>query len=437
MALIPFIFFLSLTVYWWKRNGGLDICTYMTGLYAFCSLCATILVVSDEIQGSGILWDGWNAELNIIPTVFYCLLIGICIFPFSFLKIRKIEKIESKAPITLIFVSLLLVAAAIVNLYCVADSTLDILQGDLKAIRDQHYEGDMSLAEIKAQSLPYLLSFIMYFKFATILALPIMFYYICFENKPWWWNAILFLTSLTMPLAGIQMADRTEMIYYGLMFIYCLIFFYRFFTKKIKIWLVTVCIALSSLMATYLIAVSVARFEDTDNGTSLSMFQYGAQNYLNFCFFWENANFDEVATEREFPMTTHYLLHVDNDSDRRAERSAKQGFFISVFASFMGDIMLDLTPLGAIIWGVCFALLVIYVIRRYDRTEYNTAEMLALFILGSIPIFGIFYYRYWVANMSYIFIFIVLLAVMSRFKIVLRQEKSEEDAEKDNYTEER
>ena len=46
MVLLPFIYFTLLTLYWWKKHKGIDVCVYMSGLYAVSTFCALLIVGS-------------------------------------------------------------------------------------------------------------------------------------------------------------------------------------------------------------------------------------------------------------------------------------------------------------------------------------------------------------------------------------------------------
>ncbi len=229
---------------------------------------------------------------------------------------------------------------------------------------------------------------------------------------------MLFFASTTPILAGIQRADRTEPVYFALMLTYCIVFFRHSFTRKIKIVLGSVIGVVALIGVTYIGAVSIARFEDRKNGNAVtSIAQYAGQGYLNFCYFWENANTNEIATEREFPLLNHFIAKVDSNPDRRGERAAKQGFFISVFATFAGDILLDIGMVGLTLWIIMYAILTTLVIKYRDRRQYDISEVLALFFLASIPLFGIFYYRYFSWQIAFNYIVIGLLWLASKYKI--------------------
>jgi len=421
MLIVPFLFFTGLTLYWWRQHGRLDVCVYMSALYAFCSLLAIVTVSRGLLGEGGVLYNNYDVEINAIPTLLYCVAIAISMLPFSLLHGKSLKKVTLRVPWVVDALSWFLIAESLLNLWLVADSTMDILQGDLAAVRDAHYAGAQSPAQIKAETLNFAMRFFYYFNPSTILALPIFFYNICFRKKSIWMNGALLFASLSAPIAGIQMADRTEMVYYGMMVIFCFLFFRQFFSRKVKRALTIVGVPIVALGVTYVVAVSQSRFDSKAGMSSTDRaIQYGGQSLVNFCYFYDKGNSDYVALEREFPFVHHFLFKKDSTPERRSERMADQGFFISVFPSFAGDIMLDLGVWGMLAWVVCYFLICMMVIQRAHREELDLGEVLLIFMLAIIPVFGIFYYRFYSFMNTFSLILVVGVYLVSRYKLVYK-----------------
>lgn len=425
MILVPFIFFSFLTFYWWKKHEGLDVCVYMSALYAFTSALCVVVVFGGMLDDGGILFDDYDLTLSPVATVLYCCFITLGMLPFSMLYKKELTAISTPNPLIADMLSCFLIGIALLNTYLVADSTLEILSGDLSTVRADHYNGIESPAMVKAEGMPFVLKFIYYFNAATLLALPLFFYYLCFTKKAWWFKGLVFFASLSMPIFGIQSADRTEIVFYAMMFLSCILLFHKFLSKRVIRLMRISCIPLAVSMVVYLTAVTEARFSERENGSVGNIAQYAGQNYLNFCFFWEKANNEHLTAERELPLIYHFIFHIDNDDYRRDIRSGQQGFFMSVFASYIGDVMLDLSPIGMIIWCVLFFVLAVVVIKRPHREELTLGEYLMYFTLSAIPIFGIFYYRF----MSFTYTFMVLTAaiiyITDKYKIKLSDAPAE------------
>jgi hypothetical protein len=150
--------------------------------------------------------------------------------------------------------------------------------------------------------------------------------------------------------------------------------------------------------------------------------QYAGQGYLNFCYFYENADPNLLSAEREFPIISYTVLKKDY-TEVKETRSAQQGFPITVFATHMGAIMIDIGVVGAIIWAILYALFCLYVIRYYHREEFDISELLLLFCLGTIPVFGIFYYRFFSFFIAIQVVFVLFFFILSKYKFVKTSEQ--------------
>lgn len=422
MIIVPFIFFTILTIYWWIKHQGLDICVYMSALYAFTALCGIVVILSGDMLGyGGILFTELNVTLGVIPTFLFCGLLFIGIAPFSLIYNKDIKNIKPTNSLFLESFCWVMIFIFLLNVYLVIDSTAEILSGDLSAVRADHFKGFLSPAEIKANSMPIIFRYFLYLNHATILTLPLFFYFSCCGDKPSWFKALLLAASLTKPMVGIQAADRTEFVLYTLMFIFCLIFFWHMFSRSFKHKLFLASVPSVFIMSVYFVSVSLVRFGGTSGDSEKTIngaVEYAGQNYLNFCYFWEYGNKGEITTERTFPYLTYLLTKEESNAVRRDKRSAELGFFMSVFATYIGDVMLDLSPIGAIIWAFAFFVLCISVIRYSHREDYDAGDILAIFVLATIPIFGIFYYRYYSPQYMYMFVLVIMINCFEKKKIV-------------------
>lgn len=378
-----------------------------------------ILVLGDMLGTYGILFDSSDVIFSVPSTITFCFAATLSILPFSMIYGKELKVIKPTYSFVLSAISLFLIAIALLNLYLVADSTVEILSGDLSTVRTDHYEGLLSPAQIKAETLPKIIRFLYTFNNSTILALPIMFYYMCFERKPWWFNLTLFFTSLSMPISGLQTADRTEIVFYVLMFGFCIVFFKNVISKKFKRIIFFAGLPVAVAFIIYFVVVSDSRFSDRKEGNAVqSAFQYAGQGFLNYSFIWENAKPNLISAEREFPFIHHFFFKIDSNPERRAVRSGQHGFFISVFPTFIGDILLDLSFIGLLIWVLFYFTIVCLVIKSGRRNEIDVGEMLMIFILGAIPVFGIFYYRFYNYYSTLIIMIAAFVYIITKFKYI-------------------
>lgn len=416
MVYIPFLWFLLLTFWLWNKHKRIDICVYMSALYAFTSFCAVLIVELNLLGAGGVQFEKETLRLNLSPTLLYCVLLTISILPFSRIYMSRIDTITLSSNRLFDYFAAFLLLLALINLYTVFDSTLGILRGDIQEIRASHYGGEESIAFQKLKSLPSILGYIDYFKYTTLLALPMYFYSICFLNKSTLYNILLLFISLTIPLQAIQTVDRTEFIFYAQMFLFSFLLFKKFMGKSQYKQLKLVFIPLAFMFIVYIAMVTIARFGEKDSGAWGGALQYAGQGYLNFCYFYENANPNIQYTDRMFPLYNHVVNGIDGNSELRDEKSMYHGFFISVFATFIGDFLLDVGLVGTIGWIIAFFILCITFFPRSNDNVVSLGQLFFVFIMGVIPVFGVFYYRYFYFYYTIMIVTVVIVSLCFHYK---------------------
>lgn len=426
MHFVPLIYFGGLTYYFWQKHRTFDLATYMSLLYTITSLCCVLMVSGGYLSSTGgVLFDGWEPEFGVVPTMLYCGLITLTIIPFSFIRPEKLEKISNVHRYAIYSFTAFILLQGIIMYYLVGGSISDLLNGDFKYLKDAYYSGDISPADAKMLTMPMPIQFMYLLSFMTLLALPLFFYYTCVEGRSLWITVPLLAVSISPVLRGILMADRTEIIHYALMFFFCLVLFQKFITKRVRNFLLVASIPVATVGLGYILAVSASRFENEDEGAGGTTLEYAGQSYANFCYFYDNHNRDLYYVEREIPITSYFVLK-SQYVDTKEERTAKEGFFIGVFASHIGSWLLDTGVIGAIFISLLFALLSCLVVGRYNRTDFDIAEVFMIFALGAVPTFGIFYYRYYTVATAFVYFAAGMLYLYSRFIFVWKKPQTSE-----------
>ena len=417
----PFIFFSALTIYLWKKKQYIDVAIFLSAEYALTSFFAILCVKMDLLGAGGILFTRETLELNFVPTLLYCTLITITIIPFSKLDIYKIKNIYNPSQLIFSLFSYFLIAIALLNIYIIIDNIIAVFQeGDFASVRASHYDGEKTAADLKAESLPSILRYLYYFNRSTILALPCFFYSLCFLKKHWIYNCTLLFAALSLPLSGIQNADRTEFIFFAQTLIVSFLLFRPYFQTAQKRFLKRIMIPLCILFILYLSAVTIARFAERETGASGGSIQYAGQNYLNFCYFYEYANNDNVYTTRMFPFVNHMFKDMDY-ADTKEIQSEQQGFFIGVFASFLGVFLLDTGLIGLLLWILAFYIITHLTFRFDNMNQISLGNLIGYYVLATIPAFGIFYYPY-IDYMQGIFLILsVCISILLHYKFKIKE----------------
>lgn len=412
----PFIFFFTLTFYYWKKKGYIDVAVFLFAEYALTSFAAILCVKMDLLGAGGILFTQETLQLNFAPTLLYCLPTFLILRQFSKLDIKRFNKIHISNQKIFYLFTYFLFAVALLNIYVVIDNVISVLVGgDFAEIRANHYAGNTDNSQL--QSLPKLLGYFYYFNRSTLLALPCFFYSICFLKKHWVYNIALFITALSVPLAGIQNADRTEFIFFAQTLILSLLLFRPYIQEKQKIFLKRLLIPLGFFFILYLSAITIARFSERDGGSSGGAIQYAGQSYLNFCYYYEFANDEYIYTNRMFPLLNHIISDTSYLDDIKEKQCDQQGFYVGVFPSFLGDFLLDTGIIGMLVWVIGFLFITNISFRFTKRDTISFGNTLWYYVLATIPMFGIFYYPYLEFMQGIFLVLTVVVSILFHFRL--------------------
>lgn len=416
MIYIPFLWFLGLTIYLWKKQKCVEVSVFLSALYAVSAFCAILCVNLHFLGSGGIQYTNEDLQLNAIPTITYCLLHTILILPFSKINPSRINDINISSNHLFDLFAYFLFAVALLNIYIVADNIIQVfIQKDFTSVRTAHYAGDETLAEAKAKTLPRLLGYFYYFNRTTILALPCFFYSLCFLNKQTWFNIALIISALSLPLYGISAVDRTEFIFFAQSCCLCFLLFRPFIQDTQWQFLKKILIPLGIIMLLYVSAVTIVRFGDKDQGAKGGALQYAGQGYLNFCYFFDNCNSNHIHTERMLPLTNKIYQGEINYTDLRDKIGEEQGFPISIFASYLGDFLCDSGIIGMLLWALCFLLLLLLTIAKTTDTM-SFGQIFWYYLMATIPMFGIFYYPYFTWLQVVCIIICAIMSILFKYK---------------------
>ena len=414
---IPFIFFLTLTIYFWKKKGYIDVGVFLFAEYTLTSFFALLCVKLNLLGNGGILFTNATLQLNIIPTLLYCTLISAVIIPITRLDFSKFSHIDIVNHHIFDIFTYVLMCVALLNIYIIGDGLVEAIKsGDWAAIRSAHYSGELNAGVIKSQSLPKILGYFYYFNRTTPLALPCFFYSICFLNKSRLYNICLLLTSISVPLAGVLNADRTQFVLYTQELLICFFLFRQHIKQEHLKKLKVLFYPLITIVIMYLSAVTISRFAEREDGATGGAIQYAGQSYLNFCYFYEHANNDHIYTNRILPLTNHFInSELDYSEEIRDIKSDEQGFYVGVFSTFLGDILLDVGMTGLIIWVLAFITFITCIVINTDNF-LTFGHILCLYILIVIPAFGIFYYPYYLYTNGICIVVALCMSILFHFR---------------------
>ena len=144
------------------------------------------------------------------------------------------------------------------------------------------------------------------------------------------------LGSTPQLIAGIFQADRSQVVYWGVMFVVLVTFFYKSIRgRKLRSVLLYV-LPVLAIGVVYLVAVTISRWGEGDSGTEGGTIRYLGMNYFNFCnffnYFWNTPH----SLCEIFPLT-YKLFGVDYWIwGELVEKES--GFYVYTFSTFLGYI---------------------------------------------------------------------------------------------------
>ena len=410
MIYIPLIYFLILTILFYVSQKKIDVPVFLSAQFALTSFFAVVIVHMGLLDGDGVQFTASSIHLGVMPTLLYCVLHTLAILPFTSLKPAKITEITISSEKVFNLFAYFLMSIALLNLYIVLDNVIQVVMGgDFATVRSSHYGGEETMSQQKTKALPSILRYFYYFNRTTILAFPCFFHSLRFLKRHSLFNVALFFTALSIPLCGMVNVDRTEFIFFVQTCCVSFLLFRPFIGRNQYHFLKRLLIPIFSVMLLYLCVITISRWDNTDDGASGAAIQYAGQSYLNCCFIYDNMHEGYIHIERILPLT-YKIIHDDFDYSAIKEQKCREhGFFVGIFASYLGDFLLDVGIYGMLIWIVCFVLLCIMTLPR-SSPVISFGQVLWYYMLATIPMFGIFYYPYftWLQVVC-----IIICAVMS------------------------
>ena len=421
MQILVFTYFLLLLLYVWKRNKCFSIGCYIILLYTF-SAFFSILIDAFDLYGQGGVYPK-VANNSFIATFLYCFLLTICIYPFCKIKNNQIEYITLRNHLLFKIICYFFFFIFLLSLFFLGKNTINILTGDIGTFRIKHYMGTLDSYQTNLDGISFVLSFILnIFSYLSPLALIFFFYSITFLNNSRRFNMMIFLSSFSQLIIAVQTADRANFIYYISMLGFCYFLFSHFFSKKQRKFVHRFIFIFGITFIIYIVLITTARFSARSGGTWGSVIQYAGQSYPNFCYLYENFEAPNISTLRLFPMTNHFIFDADYGMERRNYLLKETGITTSVFSTFLGTIMVDLGKKGMIIYAIIFSVFMNFLVKRQKRrSEIDFSWLILLFIFVSIPIFGIFYYRYYNYNASFFVVCSIFLYALFKFPLLKKQ----------------
>ncbi len=418
MIVVPFIYFTLLALFMWYKHKAFDIAVCLASVYAVSGFFS-ILIDVFNLWGGGGCCD--EISIGFIPVFSYCILITITILPFYNFRSASIQNIELTNIRLFKIVSYFFILIFVSTVLFTFSTIIEMFQDeDFLAVRSLHYEGYNIIEDLSSKSLTmYFLNFFPYFfGFLSYVALLFYFYSIAYMNNKRWFNILLFLSSFSRVIYSMLTLDRTQIVYWILLFVILYSLFHKQINKKV---LLAPIVIILSLILVYFLLITIARFGEKDSGALGGIIQYAGQPFLNFTYFFDHLIDHKPYFFRLFPLYNRYLGDNLTLDEYRDMVTASQGFYVSVFSTFLGDIMIDIGHVGMIIYVILFYVLCRILLHRKSLETIHFSQLLLLLMLICNPLHGVFYYRYFNPMEGFYIVESVILYFLLRYTFTLKQ----------------
>lgn len=390
-----FIFFLSIVIYGFVRKKWMA-GIFIVMVYALSAFASIFLLQADTT---------FKAP-TIIPTILYCGLLFVTLKPF----IRNRPVIEGFRTASeqkrFVLVGYALSLVVILGMIIILPKITNALDYGLVDSRTAMYRGegedsshDSILMKIGSQLVGY-------FGAVWYLYIIMFFYAVAFIHGKSLLKILLMVASLSQVEVGLTVGGRTNAIYWLLSFLFTLILFYPYLTRKTRKIAISSFLVFFVVVLVYVVFITIQRSIFREGGTQLFLLQYVGEPYLYFCYFIEKLDWHSYSFERIFPFGSYLLGTGFNLQDYRYLVEQHTGMEIGIFYTFMGDIYVDLGLLGLLVFVFIYNRIASTILRP---KVFYLKNLFYLGVLYTVPLHGLFYYSLW-KNGDFCVIFVLVLA---------------------------
>ena len=398
---------------------------FITLIYAVSALFSVVMYAVGLT-----IYESETYRPTLLPTIIYCSLIYLCLYPFlkySNLRFHKIHPVKNER--FLIILSWISVVWFILTFYVYINAITQVLNGDFAALRNALHSGDRISNE--ALKLPLIIrklwALLNYIFKCPWVMIFFAFYAKFVQRLSWKYFFFFLLASTTTVMEGIVGIDRSKVTYWLIAIGANYLFFFKYVPTKEKKQINVSLIVLVFFAIFYLSIATNSRFGDREydnsavSGSLGGVLLYLGQPYPNFCYFFDNFKSSWTTLANIFP--TYYYLFYDNepvgsvliqthlDTVTNVERTG-------VFYTFIGALMVMSGFFTALIYCFFYYLISNIFLKRLFKNDTTIISLFLYQALSSILILGLFgyYYAEPLLDLSVILSFLLIKLSFNEFK---------------------
>jgi len=406
MIYLPFIYFGVLMLTNIRKNVIFNIGTYIVALYALISFMSIVLA-------HGGYYDLSVRDYPIQPyaPILYVILLSACIFPYlkklprlSPYLSRRGEKLLDILTVGYFVIFCIVLVVSLTRIQEIMTSNA------LAEIRNEQYTGDAVAFYDHLHGIPRYVCAICQIlaPSANVMTLLTM-YSIAFRKKSVLYNLMGITGSMTMLLIAVNIADRSNFVYWMLFMGLALFIFFPYLSRGKRIGVSAVVAAVLGLILVYFMAVTNDRFEDRADGAEGGLISYAGQSFINFCNFIEYVR-PAYSLCEIFPLIT-MLTGGPGYFEVADTVQSDVSLYIPVFSTFLGYIYSISGGVVMILFVVLYNRISVWLFRKV-RKSITLGGLLRIWAGSLVLVLGLFGYYYSFANCTIALIIWIWLSFM-------------------------
>jgi len=330
------LYIISFSFYWYKRRK-IDVGFVLFLGYTAVSISCVFNYQSDP--------NSWSLQLW--PFIYLFIIIMLFFRPLFFdsdtlyirLHVRNLWLLK-------LFAIIYVITALIATYFSIDETSENIQSGAWAVLRNELYSGDVQLYSNQFERLAKIFT-----GYLSPMATVLLFYFLTRKNVKIIWLIILALAIITpIFITAINTASRGIILNFAASLVLCYIIFRRDISKEVKKIIFVFSVTLFALFLIYSFAVTLSRFGQDDQGSSL--LSYFGHSMLVF-------NFGLADSIKIFSNGKYFfdwflpLLNINP-----VNLSALGAHFGTGFYTFVGAWYIDFGPIGTFIIAIIFPILI-------------------------------------------------------------------------------
>lgn len=386
MYLLPLFFALFMAIRTYNRNG-MDLSFFVSNIYFISSICACVLLTDN---GTYYLEDYSKFKITIVPTILYVIFMFLSIYPLYVFNTNRKRTIKATLNSNYLNIVVAVYVVVVVLMIVLFGSTIPerLVLSNMKEFRSMNYIEDTSLISDFSFGKKVIALLAIGLSTGASALLVLFFYCLAFTNKSRLFLIFLLFLSMLPIFNGILNMDRSNTFYWILLFIMGFFLFKPYLPIEKKLFIYKMAFGVIGILVLYFMAVSIARFTDSDSGTANALLDYIGQPYLNFCNEWNCLEIEGISFVDLFPVFKLFPSLVSEIKIINPDDISTNGFH-----TLPGSFIYTLGHVGVVVMPFVFFAL-IYSFSRRKTSVLNIRKFMILFIVFTIPQTSIISYYY-------------------------------------------